>query len=1030
MSGISSAGFTNSSSSGEPEPDRHQLEVISKMVCLDVFEIASSNVLIRYCKRAELLKTKLFLLIIVFAALALVVPAWAQESTPPAQEPLVLTDEQGEYPLGRHMDILEDPTGELTIDQVASTEYASHFVPSEENVPNFGYTSSVFWLRLHLRNETHLTELWLLESQFPNLNYVDLYIPSENGGYLVKQTGALRPFDTRDLPYYHIVFELPLAYQDEKTIYIRVESGSSMTLGFTLWSPEAFAISKIADTVYIGLFYGALLIMLGYHLFLLYRLREIIYFYFVLFLASAILFWATYEGVADQYLWPGMSQQKLPFLAISMAVFFMVSLKFGDVFLELKKRAPGYHRAFNLFIGLWGLMILIVPFVSYSFMAQVTSPLIFLTPAIAAAAGFYNLRNGYPAARFYLISWLGFLLGLITVELVRSDVLPSTPFTEWSYHAGLIWLVLMWSLMLANRINLLKKETEDANRKLLQSQRQLSQTLEGMPLGVVVYGLDRRPSYANPRAISILSNPERGIQAGTTGRRTIKEAIKYFSFRRAGSDEEYLAEKMPVWQAFDGKSASADDVEADLIDRRVPLEIWANPVKDEHGRVESVVAAFQDITQRKQAQAELEAYQRQLEQMVSERTTQLSAVNEKLQAENAERQRLEEMLRLRLEWLVVVNQVNQTIESTRDLPQAYKTFTDMIKKLFGAADALLAELDPQSKNLTLLACTWCLEDHPETSEMMDPLLSIILSDAHFEDGEPVKILPGQLGDVDEPLGAHFQAVKSQSLILVPLRCQGRATGVLGLEYPEKEGYFSVDEMMLMEKICLDILQVKEKARMGEQTRSLIAAEERNRLARDLHDSVTQVLFAASLVAEVLPQIWQRDPALAQAGLAELRRLNRGALADMRTMLLELRPAALIKTPLSDLLAQLTEAITSRTGLPFQLFIEKTPSLPEGVHIAFYRVAQESLNNVVKHAQASHVAVSLSVNSLTVEPNEPWRGEVKLMVRDDGRGFAAQEQESQHMGLVIMRERAAGIGAILTVESLDGSGTTVTLTWNN
>jgi NarL family two-component system sensor histidine kinase LiaS len=151
---------------------------------------------------------------------------------------------------------------------------------------------------------------------------------------------------------------------------------------------------------------------------------------------------------------------------------------------------------------------------------------------------------------------------------------------------------------------------------------------------------------------------------------------------------------------------------------------------------------------------------------------------------------------------------------------------------------------------------------------------------------------------------------------------------------------------------------------------------------------------------------------------------------MRTMLLELRPAALIKTPLSDLLAQLTEAITSRTGLPFQLFIEKTPPLPEGVHVSFYRVGQESLNNVVKHAQASHVAVSLSVNSLTVEPNEPWRGEVKLMVRDDGRGFAAQEQESQHMGLVIMRERAAGIGAILTVESLDGSGTTVTLTWNN
>ncbi len=89
-------------------------------------------------------------------------------------------------------------------------------------------------------------------------------------------------------------------------------------------------------------------------------------------------------------------------------------------------------------------------------------------------------------------------------------------------------------------------------------------------------------------------------------------------------------------------------------------------------------------------------------------------------------------------------------------------------------------------------------------------------------------------------------------------------------------------------------------------------------------------------------------------LEKLQQLTRGALAEMRTMLLELRPSAVINTPLGDLLAQLTEAVTSRSGLPFQLFIEQIPLLPENVQTSFYRIAQEALNNVVKHAQARQV----------------------------------------------------------------------------
>ncbi len=174
-------------------------------------------------------------------------------------------------------------------------------------------------------------------------------------------------------------------------------------------------------------------------------------------------------------------------------------------------------------------------------------------------------------------------------------------------------------------------------------------------------------------------------------------------------------------------------------------------------------------------------------------------------------------------------------------------------------------------------------------------------------------------------------------------------GLLGLEYLQTEKLFSASEAALLEKICFDITQIREKVNQTEKYQLLVAAEERNRLARDLHDSVTQVLFSANLTAEVLPQIWRRDPETGLKSLDNLRLLTRGALAEMRTLLLELRPSALIKTPLGDLLAQLTEAIVSRKMLPFQLSIQQIPTLPENVHLSFYRIAQESLNNIIKHA---------------------------------------------------------------------------------
>jgi len=222
---------------------------------------------------------------------------------------------------------------------------------------------------------------------------------------------------------------------------------------------------------------------------------------------------------------------------------------------------------------------------------------------------------------------------------------------------------------------------------------------------------------------------------------------------------------------------------------------------------------------------------------------------------------------------------------------------------------------------------------------------------------------------------------------------------------------------------LRLLEEIEQRQRAEEALAANAAEEavtneRNRLARDLHDAVTQTLFSASLIAEVLPDLWQIDPEAAMNSTDELRQLTRGALAEMRTLLLELRPAALTQTRFGDLLKQLTEALIGRARLPIELTVEGERPLPPDVQVALYRIAQESLNNTVKYARATQVLIHL-----TFSPTG-----VFLEIQDDGVGFDPLKVKPGSLGMHIMHERAETISADFNIESQPGQGTRVTVSW--
>jgi nitrate/nitrite-specific signal transduction histidine kinase len=269
----------------------------------------------------------------------------------------------------------------------------------------------------------------------------------------------------------------------------------------------------------------------------------------------------------------------------------------------------------------------------------------------------------------------------------------------------------------------------------------------------------------------------------------------------------------------------------------------------------------------------------------------------------------------------------------------------------------------------------------------------------------------------------------RSEVAVPLRTASGVIGVLDVQSDQTNGLDQSD-LTVLESVAHQAAIAIENAGLYEQAQQAAALEERSRLARELHDAVTQTLFSASLIGEVLPTLWEQDHDEGRQLLGELRQLTRGALAEMRTLLLELRPTALAESNLQELLGQLGEAVTGRSGLPVRVQLDGDPHLPPEVHVALYRIAQEALNNVVKHASATEVSAVLRCSSSSDVDLAGHARSARLEVRDNGCGFDPASVPADRLGLGIIRERADAIDAELKIETAPGSGTTVQVIWKS
>jgi len=255
--------------------------------------------------------------------------------------------------------------------------------------------------------------------------------------------------------------------------------------------------------------------------------------------------------------------------------------------------------------------------------------------------------------------------------------------------------------------------------------------------------------------------------------------------------------------------------------------------------------------------------------------------------------------------------------------------------------------------------------------------------------------------------------------LLPLQIHDQILGVLVI-IGKQGSQIKPQQQSLFLSVADQLGVAVENARLYEKVEQSAISMERNRLARDLHDAVTQTLFSASLIAEVVPKLWEKNPDEGRRRLEEVRQLTRGALSEMRTLLLELRPTTLADTDLVDLITHLVNAFIARTRLEVEYFKQVDGNPPPFVNEVFYRVAQETFNNIVKHADAKKVDVKLICQS----------DQVELSIKDNGCGFDAEEIPADHLGVGIMKERANEIDAGLIIHSQPFQGTTVSLKWKD
>ncbi|WP_284141612.1 ATP-binding protein [Virgibacillus sp. LDC-1] len=377
------------------------------------------------------------------------------------------------YPL---IYMIKDRKRNFTIEDVTSEAYQEKFVHADDVEQKGGFFESATWLRFEIGNNSDQKD-WLLEFAFPLIYELQIFEKTETGVIQLTNTGAIYPFGEREFNHRNFVFNLDVEPGQSKVYYVLAVGGGDLHPPINIWSKDAFVEKSQLEFLMLGIFYGIIFVMILYNLFLYFSLKIKSYLYYVIVITFTLLGKLSINGFGFQYLWPSYPEWNLiatPFW-VSMACIFIVI--FTKNFLDVSAYIPSFQKLAYFLIAVNALVIVSLPFSHYvglSIMLFGAFSTFFtvLTTAIVC------LKKGARQARFYIVGWIVFLTGVAITILERAVIIPYSIFTEYAGQGALVIEVVLLSLALADKINIMRQEKEEAERKAQQSQKEALENLK------------------------------------------------------------------------------------------------------------------------------------------------------------------------------------------------------------------------------------------------------------------------------------------------------------------------------------------------------------------------------------------------------------------------------------------------------------------------------------------------------------------------------------------------------------------------
>ncbi|MBL1231742.1 MAG: 7TM diverse intracellular signaling domain-containing protein [Vicingaceae bacterium] len=369
-------------------------------------------------------------------------------------ENIIFNNENDLLNIGDHIEIYEDQTNSLSFKEVILKE----FTPSKSPVPNLGISKSNFWIKIPITNKTENEHL-ILELSLAIIDYVELYYYDGNQVKTIK-TGDAYPFDKREYKDPHYLFDLNIPTGETKTYYLNVRSNEALQLPLKVGTiVNVYTQIKNRDLLS-GIYFGIMLVMILYNLFIYFSVRDKSYLYYVVYIICILLTQTSLQGYTFQYLWPNSA------LITKFSLIFLPSLSgitgmfFMNVFLQTKEFSKKLYNIAFIFVGPY-LIAYVIAFMGELGLSQaviqlnstIISLYMLITPIII-------YRKGFKPAKYFIAAWSVFLLGVFIFVLKDMEVLPFNNLTRYTMQIGSAIETILLSFALANRISIIRKENE------------------------------------------------------------------------------------------------------------------------------------------------------------------------------------------------------------------------------------------------------------------------------------------------------------------------------------------------------------------------------------------------------------------------------------------------------------------------------------------------------------------------------------------------------------------------------------------